>query len=328
MSTTTMEPVMSEQNEDLQVKMGPELSGRLCAVYVKICRPTGAIQLTDAIVEAENKGVKFELTGKFISKPRVRYDIHPLWKDLDTNESNIRRLIKRYTAENMQRGTYLLSMISAGKFQLELANLVEERQNIIGQFQDNQAEVIEAAKEEHEDIWEIIYDQIRLPTRTNCRVEQDYWPLGTLSVDDMDLSDLNPSEKKLIIEQTHERAKEMLENRFKMVFDGVFGEVMEICEQVEKGEFETGKRRSGALNLVMDALERVSNFSHIADADTLERVSKAAGYIKNLSIQDVNNNAAIQSRIRDVFAPVKQAVTKLQDKYAAGQSRSTRDVVI
>ena len=314
------------QTEIEALKMGQEIKASLCAVYVSVKRPTGRIRIDSAVIEAPNTDGELQtIKSKYISGKNVRYDFNQMWMAIDDNEKEIRRLVTRMTAHNLQRGTYMMSMVSVGSFILTLKQLREDRLELVDQMNNNWEAILEEIREEYPDHHHLFIDKIPMPDRTRFDVYHEVYPLGTLSPDDLDLSNLTQVERDQVIEDTRQAADEMFKNRLQGVYDGVFGAVMEICEDVEKRGFESGKRRQGAVTNILDVLERARNFAQFANPDTMEAINSAFNVMNGLKIQELNSNiGGVQEKLRATFASVRGEVERLRETYEAGSSRSVR----
>ena len=313
--------------ETQPMRMGQEISGRLCAVYVSVSRPTGSVKLRDAVVEHENKGgEKVTLSSKYVRKPSVQYDFDQLWGDIDDNEKKIRRLVHRFTASNLQRGTYLMSMLQVGTFVIELRNLMDDRKELVKQLRKGWTKVLRGIANEHKDIYHVIQAQIPYPTDDRFRVEYEMYPMGALNADDLDLTNLSEAERKTVIEQTQAHTSQMFQSRFKNILDGVFGEVVELCKEVEAGKFER-KPNEATIRDVLDTLARVKNFREWADAATLKHIDDLEKTLASVSDKDIRANAGnVQLNLRAMFMPLRQQIESQIKGYEAGTSRAERTV--
>lgn len=309
------------------LKFGKEISGSLCAVYVTIKRPSGNVRIEDAVIEAPNAAGELQaIKSKHIAGKSIRYDFNKLWDDLDENEREIRRLVSRTTAQNLQRGTYMMSMLTVGDFVLTLRQLREDRLELVDQLRAAWPEVLEEIADEFPDHYHLFIEKIPQPDRTRFEVRHEIYPLGTLSPDDLDLENLTPTERQQVIDDTKEVADTLFKARLQSVFDGVFGAILEICDDVEQRGFESGKRRQGAIIKIIDVLTRAKNFAQFANPDTIKAIESAQAVLDGLQIQKLNANVGgVQEKLRSVFAGVRHEVEQLREGYKAGSSRSTRE---
>ena len=309
-----------------KIKFGKEISGSLCAVYVSIRRPSGSIKLKEAVIEAPTalKELK-EITSTHITTQGIRYDFNEMWDALDDNENDIRRLVRRTTAQNLQRGTYMMSMLSVGEFVLTLQQLREDRMVLVSMLRDNWEKVLDEVREEFPDHHHLFLEKIPTPVDHKFEVTWEIYPLGTLDADDLDLTNLSEAEKQRVIQDTKEKADELFTNRLQNVFDGVFGAIMDICKEIELGKFETGRRRQGAITNIMDVLHRAKSFSQFADAKSLAAIESAYKVVETIQVQDLNSSTGdVRVQLKDAFAGVREQVERLREGYEAGSSRAQR----
>lgn len=308
--------------------MSEEISAKLTAVYVHIKRPTGSVRFDQAVIEHIGKdGVPIEIKSKYVKKPMVAYDIHPNWKRIDSNASEIRSLVTKYTANNLQRGTYLMPTIVVPEFLIKLAELREERKKLVEDLRFDWEAALEVVRKEHKDIYEILEPRIPQPSYGNFEVAYEVYPLGTLSTEDLDLSALTLEERMLVIEETKQQAEDLFKNRVQSVFDGVFGEIMSVCEEIEKGSLDSGRRRQSGIQDILDLLKKATYFKDFADPETIRAINRASTVLENVTVQDLNANTDdIRGKIRGAFAPVRKTVEKLGKKFS--QSREDRALLV
>jgi len=328
---TWMPPKTSREPEVIglsQVKFGKEIRGSLCAVYVTVKRPSGTVQIDGAAVSAPDEDGNMQtVESKYITGKSVHYDFNMLWEALDANGRLVKRLITRTTAQNLQRGTYMMSMLAVGEFILQLGQLQEDRKELVLQLREAWPDILQEIRSEFPDHYHLFIEKVPEPSPDRFGIEYEIYPMGTLSPDDLDLTRLTPGERQRVIDDTKEAADKLFETRLQSVFDGVFGAIVEICQDIEHGGFETGKRRDGAITNIMDVLTRAKNFAQFADPQTMLAIESAYKVVDGLSIQEINSNmGGIRERLRTTFSGVRSQVEKLREGYKAGSSRGGRSV--
>jgi uncharacterized protein with HEPN domain len=114
-----------------------------------------------------------------------------------------------------------------------------------------------------------------------------------------------------------DKAREQLD----AVMSNVFGEVADVCEQINLGSLESGTRRPEAITNLLNVLDRVQNFAQFADEEVLRRVAEARSAVAGVSISDLNKNSSIQQAVKAAFAPLGEAVRQLQEDASSGRVR-------
>ena len=117
----------------------------------------------------------------------------------------------------------------------------------------------------------------------------------------------------------------MLQGRVHAVIDTVFGEVEDICSRIVHGEFDTGKRRAGALNDIMAVLGRLTDFKQFSNEVVNSKVEEARGFLSKLSIADINHNVGdVQTALKQVMGSLGKDVMTLK---VSLKKRASREVV-
>lgn len=323
------EEAMADTPSTPPAEMGQTLGGTLCSVSVVVCRPLGRVRIKNFVVEAKADDGQTKQVGK-TTNPQIPFDDTTAWKAIDANEREIRGVIDRYTAKNLQRGAYLMSALEVGPFVVRLQQLRDRRLELARVLRTNwYNEVLPEVERQYPDHYNVLRQggHLEAPGVDAFDVLWEFHPLATLRGEDLDLTKLSKDEQTAVIRETNEKVKELFTKRMSSIFDGVFGAVLELCDDIDKGGFETGTRRQGSIDEILTVLDRVQHFSANADAATIQRVAEARELVAGLQITDVNRNLGnVQTRLRMAFGPVRDAVKKLQERYQPGGSRQERVV--
>ncbi len=301
------------------------LSASLCFVYVTVRRPEGKLTVPNYEVLSETDSGRRDVV-RDTTDPKVRFDKTPTWRALDDNEAAIRRLVSRHTATNVGRGGYLMSVLTVGRFLTQLQELSQERQVLADQLVNSwETEVLEALRSHYPEYFAKLMDTGKLnrPGVGQFAVAYEFTPIGSLRGEDLELENLSPAERQAVIQETSSRARDLMEERLKAVYDNVFGEVLELCQKVQTGAFETGGARSGTLEKILDVLERAHNFGDLADEKTLQQIRAATEYVRSIDHQSLNRDQDVRAGLRDAFRPLVESVSKVQ---SASRTRIAREL--
>jgi hypothetical protein len=312
--------------------MGKEIRAGLCSIYVSVSRPDGMLRVRTGNLEIGDREVDLEAGKSLITRNRARYDFHPLWSEIDATEREIRRLVKISSVNNLQRGTYMMPMLLLPEFYLKLDALIEKRYKYVDRLIDHwDTSVFPKIAEAYEKIqngkaiYDDIKDRIAKPTRGQFEVAQESYPLSNLTTADMDLSKLTQEERRKILTKTNEATEQLFKNRMQALFDGVFGEIAKICDDIAKGGFDGNREKPGAYRDIMDALQRAHNFRQYADAGMLDKLDAATKTMQEITpealAKNIGNTRAI---LKQAFVPLKGAVAELREAYVPGESRGAR----
>jgi hypothetical protein len=327
MTTTTMENDMittaqqlADTNDTLQ--MGPQIGGNLCLMQVIVRAPEGRLVLDDYEIHAKGQdGLTEVVSTSKVTRSSWKIDQHKMWKEFRENRADIQALLSKYSVSDLTPGQYLVSMLKVGNLIGELRTLVNRRMSLARLMREDQIWEYEVLPGIEAFVGAAQFPRL-LPRLKRLRagmpdcfaVNWNIFPLTPVTGSDLDLSDMSQVEAEAIIQQVNERAQQSMMDRLGVVIDGVFGEVLTLCDQISAGALETGKRKSGALEEIFTILDRVRNFEEWANPEVLRRVDVAARSLQGVSINDVNTKTSVQSAIRQVFAPLGEAVEKLRQQ--------------
>lgn len=336
MTAATLNPRLTKvtnivQPTDQEVSGDGAMPGidRLCMVSVTRSRYTGRIAMpkdADVRVNATNIN-KEHATGN-----HWKVDIHPLFGDLDKNYQEIESVLRTYTVNDQLRGTYMVMMDRVPELLAKLADLRDQRLSLAMRLQHvATTEWFPAVRAAHPDHYEQFIepkmpDTSGVAARFNvswnaCIIQQPH-------VDDFNLDSLSYRDRERVMNDINRRLQDSMKDRAQAIMDTVFGELLELCDDiVDGGSMESGRKREGSMRDILNILDRVRNFDVFASPEILERVQRARDVVSGVTHHQVNASTLVQRSIKEAMSPIRQAVNDMR-KVTGRDIRNTRSAAI
>lgn len=301
---------------------GKPLDERLSIVKCIVRAHDGRLVFRKFNLSTEEGGEEAQVDKKNVTAPRWKIDQHPHWGALKENDRAIKRLLSRYTVSDAIPGMYVIANNAIGRFMGELLPLCSQRQALANEMRlqwDDQVvpAMVNAIGTEKFNLY--VRPKLPNPDSLADRFTVDYcfYPLAPLAGDEIDLSAMDPRDAEEIRTEVNGRAAEMLTERFESVANAVLDQTLKLCDEIAGGSFESGKRRGGALQEVMDILERVGNFGEFADEAIREKVHEAKQVVGGMTVQRINSSHAAQQAMKEAFSPLAAAIRNTQSTFVA-----------
>jgi len=316
---------------DQQISGDGALPGldRLCLISVTRSRYTGRIAMPkDADVRVKDADVNKEhATGN-----HWKVDIHPLFGDLDKNYQSIESTLRSYTVNDQLRGTYMVMMDRVPELLAKLADLRDQRMALAMRLQHvADTEWFPAVRDTHPDHFEQ-FIQPKLPNPGSVAdrfgVSWNAYIIQQPHVDDFNLDSLSYRDRDRVMNDINRRLQDSMKDRAQAIMDTVFGELMELCDEiVDGGSLETGRKREGSMRDILSILDRVRNFDVFASPEILQRVQRARDIVSGVTHHQINASTLLQRSIKEAMSPIRQAVNDMR-QVTGRDIRNTRSAAI
>ncbi len=300
---------------------------------LKVSRPSCRPQIKGGKMEVNEHEVK----AKDRTAGNYKIDKHEIWSKLDRNETEARHVLHMYSVNSADIGVNFVPEKHAAKVRLELNRCTDRRNELIQWFVDHYDEVLTKLRDDcvgpdkmvadHQtfdaDILPAIPAKHALPDRLKmvhtmtCIAPANNEKIGVFELDD--------AEQAEIIEQNRSEYEGQVKNMMQLVGTQMAAEILKTLEQYttttnEKGKLrlEGGKRRTGALNDLMDLFSRLKNFDDYIKPDVLERVRHAEAVVEEQcgwDIGKVNSSTTVQSQIKVALQPLQTALQGMIDSH-------------
>jgi hypothetical protein len=265
-----------------------------------------------------------------VTRPCWVIDDYHLFKAIDKNGRAVESTVNRYTAGDFRKGDHLVSMSAIGKLLSELTKLRDERKAIVAHLASDEGWNAFKAwiAKKFPNHFEQIYKKLPLQQTLQSRfdVEWTFRPLTPLNAEDLDLNNLTHEDKMRVIEQSNKMLQDITKQQVGNLMNTVFGEVLGLCEQINDGSLESGKRKSGALTEILDLLDRINNFKEFATPDILKNVEKAKGVVQKVSITQLNTESSVQESIKLAMNTLGQSLKTLGELNTPGTGKASRSI--
>lgn len=308
---------------------GKEIAANMASVYVTVKRPCARKRSRAQKIEVSgDTGNVVEVDPKLLTNPGYRFDVHPIWKRLDANEIAIRRLVDVYTANDGRKGDHLIVMTKLPELLAKLTRLRNERLSLVRLMRELwSTEIIPGIRSTYPATCEQIIADLPHPGSLEKLFDVNwiFRPLTPLTVDSIDITQLNDEDRARVIEQSNTMVREMAQTQAQSVFSAVFGEVADLCQRVQDGALESGRRKSAALDDMLLVLERIHNFSTYASPEVIAAADAVKKKLKNLTITQLNTDTAVQGALKAVFGQMKTAIDELKTNM---HHRATRSIEV
>ena len=316
-------------------EIGRRITENLCSVYVTIHRPAGRPMAEALEMETRNArdGTAVRVDADKTTGTHWKIDVHPLWRQIDANRRLIENTLFRFSASDSIKGDHLVSVFKVAEMINAMRVLREDRIRLAAEIEEKwDTEVVPAIQREFPDVfWQI---EPRLPKRGDIRhrfgVEWVIRPLTTINPEHLDLRSLSQDDAARVISQTQDVMREVVVQRFQSMFDQIFGEIMDLCRQINEGAFENGRSRPVLLDDLLIMLERVSNFSAFATPEVLQATQNARNVINTQigTADQLARNQALQQALRTTMAPVLATIREMEINQMPGGGRAGRSISI
>jgi len=157
-------------------------------------------------------------------------------------------------------------------------------------------------------------------------------PLTPLNPSAINFGAINETDKQAIIEESNRMAHQMARTRAQSIVEVVFGEMLQTCDQIIKGSFETGRRKFASVDMLINQIERLRNFSEFGTPEISQRADQALCALKTLSsteIESLNSNQgknAITAAIKAAVVPVQQEIAAMYAAAEVGSGKARRSL--
>jgi hypothetical protein len=310
----------------------PTLKANLVLLELTIKRPSGRAKSDKDKVKVEAQaqyGGTTEVGAKRMTRPSWIYDTHHLWGRLDANAREIGELMKFYavndkSGDDKVAGSYMVSMYKMGELLQQLEAKKQERDRLAQELADKwESEAIPQLQTENPEHFFQIRPLLPSPDTfvDKFAVRWTLRRLAPMSDAEVDVSQLSPTDAEEVRRSIKKMCEDKAREQLDAVMSNVFGEVADVCEQINLGSLESGTRRPEAITNLLNVLDRVQNFAQFADEEVLRRVAEARSAVAGVSISDLNKNSSIQQAVKAAFAPLGEAVRQLQEDASSGRVR-------
>jgi hypothetical protein len=302
-----------------------EMAANLVLLSFSVRRPTGRVMVKNAEVNVGTDDNSEKVTigdKKKMTNPQWRADIHPGWAALEKNATRIESILNRYSVSDVRRGNRLISGGAIGQCLSELAEARNERKQItLTMLYDVwESEVIpgivDAFPQHHKQILHSFIPKGRLVDA--CDVDWQIQPLTPLNPEQLDLTKLNTDDRLKVVKQSNEMIQKAANSQVELIVNKVAGDVVALCDEINSGTLETGRKKSGFLPDMLAMLERLTHFQQFMNPQVLAAAKIASEKIKGFSYKQLNAMPSVQQAIKEIMQPLGDSLKSLQADYAAG----------
>ena len=312
--------------------MGKSLGNNICNVAFVVHEWEAKVGVRDKDLQQEIKtdqGYFEPVKNENTTGTRRKIDGFQGVKDLVANGRKITTVIDQFSVRRgkMTRGIRLISTLMVGPFSVEMSKLLEERMVLARTLRDDWDAYLLYVEQTFPNQFGQIHKQLPDPNTLEARygVEWEFQPLNPIRGEDLDLVNLSREEQAEVIGRVNNMAEKRAEEAFGMVIENVFGEVVDICDEVLGGSLTTGKKRQGSIDKLLRTLDRVLNFRHLANEAVLQQVESVKGTLESISAESLNSDVNLQAAVQAVFRPLKREVQQLSSELAESSNRG-RDI--
>lgn len=331
-ATETAGGTVANGRDDLDFDQ-PEAMMRQSMVLLSIVRHgwTGSFQLPKNKVSiAGEDGLPVEVDSRKIRKGSLVLNYDPGFRSVESIGNEVERLKNIYsvrTGRDARGNTRLVPMAKYPELFAKLSDLKRRRREAVREhLVDRYEEWTEAYRSDFPPgVAAMIMDKRPFPARDELLAAYDIdWhatPILAINPDDFDLSELDEQQKMEFVADAQGKMRRQVEQSLQEAYEQVFGEVVELCDQIAAGRYiASGKAQGSSVQVVLDALERVRNFGGLATPEILRRVEEAQGMLSETGHAGLNRSASLRQAVGEAFGELRRSIrdARLEERMARG----------
>jgi hypothetical protein len=322
-----------EPKPEPHVDFAQALKQNLSLVSIHKGEWTARLQAKEFTLEVKSEDEQMiQVPTENYTSPQRKLDWHPIFRQMQANTTLIDKERRLVCAKGPADGLYLVSNAKAPTLWAKLLELREQRREIAYEIFSMWDDVIIPGIKER---FEKEYGKFvkRLPKACDIASKYDltfdFIPITPIGAEDFNLDDLNPEDRMKVIEESNSKISQKTNLLVDNVMQDIFGEVLDLCEQINEGSLETGKKREESLEKMLTTLERLKNFSVFASPEVLEQSEAATNKLKSIkSVDQLNGDPNLQKAIKAAFQPLGEAVKALQQSARPTSARAARGIAV
>jgi hypothetical protein len=311
----------------------------MCGVDVVVRRPSGAVKIPGvkvmAITESgASEEVKKTTTPGFIIDEKGD---HPLWGAIDDNQREIEAVLEKYSINDARRGFHLVPMSKTGNLLAELRARRQERLELVSQLKCPEAwnALLANLRQKYPDHFHLLMPRMPNPDLLLEKFDVTWSlnPLTPINPAHLRFDELNAVDKQAIIDESNRMAQDLVKTRAQAIYDLIFGEFLQKCDDIVQGSFESGNRKFSDIEVLIFQLERLKNFSEFGTPAMAQHAENTLEVLRQVDgredIGKFNHNKGknqITAALKAAIKPLHEEIQAMYEATTPGSGRARRSL--
>jgi hypothetical protein len=158
-------------------------------------------------------------------------------------------------------------------------------------------------------------------------------PLTPINPAHLRFDELNAVDKQAIIDESNRMAQDLVKTRAQAIYDLIFGEFLQKCDDIVQGSFESGNRKFSDIEVLIFQLERLKNFSEFGTPAMAQHAENTLEVLRQVDgredIGKFNHNKGknqITAALKAAIKPLHEEIQAMYEATTPGSGRARRSL--